>query len=155
MENGNFSIIELDQDIKLAGALSNLDKKCFSKDFYSKKQWLEVFKRKIKIFGCWNENGKNLICYCALFYEQHPDIATGYFLGNAVSPEYRNLGLGSRLIEIRLSISKELGLKVLFAQTRLTNSASAHILKKYGFEIESYNTGYYYDEDGLMWKLKV
>jgi ribosomal protein S18 acetylase RimI-like enzyme len=150
-----FNIIELEQDLKLAAALSKIDKKCFDKDYYSKKQWIEVFKRKLKIFGCWDNKGKDLICYCAISYEEHPDIAVGYFLSNAVLKEYQNLGLGSRLIETRLSSARELGLRVLFAQTRLTNSASAHILKKYGFEIESYDTGYYYDEDGLSWKLQL
>lgn len=57
-----------------------------------------------------------------------------------VKPEARGLGLGRRLVEMRIEAARELGLKSLFVDTLQNNLEMRSLYKKMGFkEVESYS----------------
>ncbi len=71
------------------------------------------------------------------------DIASEkHIINMAVHPDYRNKGIGKRLIETVLN-DKE----VLFLEVRASNLSAQSLYKKYGFSIVGIRKHYYSDND--------
>lgn len=67
----------------------------------------------------------------------------------AVDPEYRRLGLGSRLLEHLLANAQERGTARLFLEMRADNPAE-HFYRRYGFEQVGLRRNYYRGADGRL-----
>jgi ribosomal-protein-alanine N-acetyltransferase len=71
----------------------------------------------------------------------------------AVCPEYREQGLGSRLLHRFLSIARERGMRRATLEVRIGNAPAQNLYKKFGFRPMGVRKRYYDDgEDALiMW----
>ncbi|CAA6802642.1 MAG: Unknown protein [uncultured Sulfurovum sp.] len=52
-----------------------------------------------------------------------------------VLPEYRNMGIGNKLIQKRLSFAKDIGYKIVCMRTKKEGSMSISLYQKLGFKI--------------------
>ena len=78
-----------------------------------------------------------------------------YITNIAVHPEFRNAGVGSRLLESLLEICSGNDMEAVTLEVRKSNLAALHLYQKYGFAVEGSRRRYYADngEDALiMWK---
>jgi ribosomal-protein-alanine N-acetyltransferase len=91
------------------------------------------------------------------FVAEIPGQVVGYVIGYvsdklgeidsiAVTPTYRQLGIGKKLMEIILESFRERNIKKCSLEVRTTNDVAISFHKKYGFEIEKTIANYY--EDG-------
>jgi len=79
----------------------------------------------------------------------------GHITNIAVHPEYRQNGIGSRLVEKLVDIAKERGIVKMTLEVRKSNLAAQALYCKYGFKEMGLRKGYYADngEDAIiMWK---
>ncbi len=73
----------------------------------------------------------------------------------AIHPDYRNRGIGDRLIKEIIKIANENSLRKITLEVRSTNSQAIYLYEKNGFKTEGTRKGYYADtrDDALiMWK---
>ena len=79
----------------------------------------------------------------------------GHITNIAVHPEFRENGIGSRLLKKLIEISREKGIKKITLEVRKSNTAAKNLYYKYGFKEEGIRKSYYSDngEDAIiMWK---
>lgn len=88
------------------------------------------------------------ICYFAGGQGEIPSIA--------VLPDYRNLGIGQRLLEELLTIGDEKQTQEYFLEVRKSNLAAIALYQKVGFYVVGERKGFYCNpvEDGLVMKLE-
>jgi len=82
----------------------------------------------------------------------------GHITNIAVHPEYRKCGIGSRLLEEMINLSKEEEIIKLTLEVRKSNIAAQRLYGKYGFIVSGMRKAYYSDnnEDSLiMWKNEI
>jgi [ribosomal protein S18]-alanine N-acetyltransferase len=74
----------------------------------------------------------------------------------AVHPDYRKMGLGSRLLAQGLLAGKKAGVRVAFLEVRRGNLAAQAMYAKFGFVIVGVRAHYYKDnhEDALLMNLE-
>ena len=73
----------------------------------------------------------------------------------AVHPDYRNRGIGNKLVEEIINIARESGLKRITLEVRNSNNQAIYLYEKNGFKAEGFRKKYYADtgEDAIiMWK---
>lgn len=73
----------------------------------------------------------------------------------AIHPEYRDRGIGDKLIKMIIEMVRENGLKSITLEVRDSNQQAIYLYEKNGFTIEGVRKGYYFDtnDDALiMWK---
>jgi ribosomal-protein-alanine N-acetyltransferase len=72
----------------------------------------------------------------------------------AVKKEYRNMGIGTALMNRFMSISKIEGVMSLRLEVRTTNFRAIEFYKKFGFNIISYIPNYYTNGESayIMWR---
>jgi len=133
---------------KTAKTLAKLDKVCFLKDAWSKKDWLSYFSDTIEVYFM-SENNK-IIGYIVWDINRISGIA--YLASIAILSKYQGKGNAKKLLTYNIEDLTKMGITTLFAHTRMTNYPSQKLLKSFGFSINSYASGYYYDEDGIEWK---
>ncbi|MGI6085131.1 MAG: ribosomal protein S18-alanine N-acetyltransferase [Acetivibrionales bacterium] len=75
----------------------------------------------------------------------------------AIHNEYRRLGYGKALIAALLSKVKELGIKAVTLEVRVSNLAAIALYESFGFVSSGVRRGYYSDnnEDALIMWLKL
>lgn len=68
----------------------------------------------------------------------------------AVLPEYRNSGVGSRLVEVAIDISRRMDCEALTLEVRAANAPAKALYTKKGFAVVGVRRGFYSDppEDG-------
>lgn len=72
----------------------------------------------------------------------------------AVLPDYRNRGIGSRLLDFAIETGKSMGVNSFTLEVRSSNIGAVKLYEKHGFEADGIRRGYYQDngEDALiMW----
>ena len=76
----------------------------------------------------------------------------GHITNIAVHPEYRQVGIGSRLMERLIDIAKEEGISWMTLEVRKSNLVAQRLYKKYGFEECGLRKSYYADngEDAII-----
>jgi ribosomal-protein-alanine N-acetyltransferase len=80
----------------------------------------------------------------------------GHILNIAVDPDFRNQGLGKRLLEYALDHSRKLGAERVELEVRTGNDAAITLYQKYGFEIRELFSGYYSNgEDAFLMVKKL
>ncbi|HHV95125.1 MAG TPA: ribosomal protein S18-alanine N-acetyltransferase [Clostridiaceae bacterium] len=79
----------------------------------------------------------------------------GHITNIAVHPEFRKNGIGSKLLEKLIEISREKGIKKITLEVRKSNTAAKNLYYKYGFKDAGIRK-YYYTDNGedaiIMWK---
>ncbi|MCU5303774.1 ribosomal protein S18-alanine N-acetyltransferase [Bacillus toyonensis] len=91
-----------------------------------------------------------VIGYCGLWII----IDESHITNIAILPEYRGQKLGDALLKEVISVAKELGVKTMTLEVRVSNEVAKQLYKKYGFQNGGIRKRYYADnqEDGLvMW----
>ncbi len=79
----------------------------------------------------------------------------GHITNVAVHPDFRDRGLGSKLISEIIACSDVVGMKRYTLEVRVSNEAALHTYRKFGFSEAGLRTNYYEDdgEDAIiMWK---
>jgi [ribosomal protein S18]-alanine N-acetyltransferase len=82
----------------------------------------------------------------------------GHITNIAVHPEYRGTGLGDKILEDMICISKGKGIDSMTLEVRISNISAINLYKKHGFIEVAIRKGYYQDtnEDGIiMWKYNI
>ena len=143
---------------EIAEHLARIDKICFPIDAWTKKDWIELFDKQpttssIQVFLGYDDKCETPIA--AAVWQKIQFAQTGYFISNAVLPEYRGKGYGEALLITRITEAKKLHIKFLFAHTRISNGTSQKLLLYYGFKPNSIVSHYYLDEDAIEWKKEL
>ena len=68
---------------------------------------------------------------------------TGRIYSIAVAPQYRGHGIAMTLLDRALEYAKEAGLRAIFLEVRVENSAAISLYKKYGFSERAIKKDYY------------
>lgn len=79
----------------------------------------------------------------------------GHITNVAVHPEYRRIGIGSRLIEALIAAARNQNIESMTLEVRKSNIAAQTLYRKYGFIEKGIRRSYYSDnnEDAvIMWK---
>lgn len=79
----------------------------------------------------------------------------GHITNVAVHPEYRRIGIGSRLMEVLITAARNLNIESMTLEVRKSNIAAQALYRKYGFIEKGIRRSYYSDnnEDAvIMWK---
>lgn len=79
----------------------------------------------------------------------------GHITNIAVHPEFRGVGVGSRLLEYLIGMAKNEAISSMTLEVRKSNLTAQGLYNKYGFVVGGLRKGYYSDngEDALiMWK---
>ena len=79
----------------------------------------------------------------------------GHITNIAVHPNYRGIGVGSKLVESLIDNSTSWYINSLTLEVRATNEVAQNLYKKYGFKEEGIRKNYYADnkEDAIiMWR---
>lgn len=82
-------------------------------------------------------------------------IDEGHITNIAVHPDYRNLGVGDKILYEMISKCNEKKVVAMTLEVRVSNSVAQKLYSKYGFVEEGIRKNYYEDngEDALlMWK---
>ena len=83
--------------------------------------------------------GEKVLGYVGMMYI----LDEGYISNVAVSPEYRQLGLGDALIEHLMIIAERLKLSFVTLEVRESNSAAKGLYSKHGFTVVGRRKNYY------------
>lgn len=78
----------------------------------------------------------------------------GHITNIAVSEEFRNKGIGSKILSELIEVSKSKNTSSMTLEVRRNNESAKHLYKKYGFEEAGVRPKYYADnnEDAIiMW----
>ncbi len=83
-------------------------------------------------------------------------IDEGHVLDIAVHPEYRRLGLASKLVSIGIERLREEGCRFVFLEVRSSNEPATKMYSKFGFEVIGTRKNYYTSpvEDAVIMMLK-
>ena len=73
----------------------------------------------------------------------------------AVHPEYRNGGIGRKILEYLLKTAKDEGIKTLFLEVRAENPYAQKLYASCGFRAVGRRKKYYGDEDALIMEKKL
>lgn len=82
-------------------------------------------------------------------------IDEGHITNIAVHPDYRNLGVGNRLLDTLIKACKERNIFSLTLEVRKSNIKAQRLYEKHGFIVEGVRKKYYSDNDEdalIMWK---
>jgi ribosomal protein S18 acetylase RimI-like enzyme len=131
-----------------AKILAKIDKACFKKDAWTKKEWLSYFSANLEVFFMYED--EKLIG--ASVWELNNSLSTAYLVSIEIYPKFQKMGHGAKLLNHRIEEFNLIGKTVLFAHSRKKNGASHKLLESAGFFINSYVPDYYFDEDGIEWK---
>ena len=72
---------------------------------------------------------------CVGWCDAMPKTESVGYLGTGLLPEYREQGIGKRLIEEIISLSKEYGYHSIELDVRSSNSRAIHVYKQMGFAV--------------------
>ena len=110
--------------------------------FLKKTQRRAFLKRPEAAWGLFNEKGA-LIGYLFIYFYKYT--ARLYSIG--IAPEYQGQGLGKKLMEFYISLSKERGYKFLSLEVNTDNLRAINLYKSFGFEVTQTLKDYY--EEGV------
>ncbi len=127
-----------------------LEKICFYTP-WSKVDFIrEIKENKLALYFVAKDNNK-IVGYSGMWHI----IDEGHITNVAVMPEYRNCGIGSKLVEILINTAIERKIIALTLEVRINNFSAQKLYTKFGFKPEGIRKNYYSDtrEDAIiMWK---
>lgn len=70
----------------------------------------------------------------------------------AVHPNYRNLGIGYKLLDSLINLCNDLDCTLINLEVRASNNSAQNLYKKSGFNVDGLRKGYYEDnkEDAIL-----
>lgn len=155
MESSSLSYLEYTEYMPgLASILASIDNSCFGVDKYSTKLWASILRtyRNYYLLLVLDKESNSYVAASLVVYE--PGLVA-YFYTNAVLPEYRNKGIGTTLIQRRLDLISS-KVELVQTHTRVLNTQSISLLRKFKFKLNSYIPDFYGNlEDGLLWELRL
>lgn len=129
-----FNIVPIDyRHIK---EIAKLEKVCFSCP-WSEENLVSAYKNGTKFFVC--EKDQQVLGYVGL----SAIIDEGYITNVAVFPEYRNMGVGSALINYLFDFAKENSLAFISLEVRPSNQNAISLYEKFGFKTEGRRKNFY------------
>lgn len=129
-------------------AVMKLERLCFAYHWQEKQFRLALEKGAFMIYGI--EIDKKLVAYLAFsLIKDEMEI-----LNLAVDPEYRRLGLATRLLSVVVRECLAKGMKYAFLDVKKSNRAARDLYVKFGFKQIGIRKNYYPDtkEDALLFK---
>lgn len=133
-------------NIQDANALAVVDSQCFGGgEAYSTKSFEEELSEKSKHYIVAKFAGL-VIGYVGL--QTLGDELN--LLKIAVLPQYRNLGVGFKLMSLSFDYKKENNLKNYFLEVRESNQNAIKLYKKFGFKLQSKRDRYYSDDETAL-----
>ncbi|MEW6408615.1 MAG: ribosomal protein S18-alanine N-acetyltransferase [Nitrospirota bacterium] len=90
------------------------------------------------------------VCFWILFDEAH-------LMNLAVHPDFRNMGIGRKLIQFAIDIARQRDVSRIILEVRGSNAIAKHLYEKFGFKTVSIRKKYYETpiEDALLMELKL
>lgn len=116
--------------------IAKLEKVCFSTP-WSEESLKSAFETGTRFFVC--EKSGHVFGYVGL----SAILDEGYITNIAVFPEYRNMGVGSALLEYLFSFAKENGLSFISLEVRVSNEKAISLYEKFGFKVEGRRKNFY------------
>ena len=110
----------------------------------------DIFENAISIYVVALADGK-VVGYAGMWHV----VTEAHITNLAVSPDYRQQGIASLLVESLIKIAEEKEMIGLTLECRISNTKAQLLYKKYGFQHEGLRKSYYSDtgEDAIiMWK---
>ena len=89
-------------------------------------------------------------CFWVIFNEVH-------IMNLAVHPDWKRKGIGSKLVEETLSISRDHGVKKIHLEVRQSNDQARRLYEKFGFQVIAVRPNYYTHprEDAVLMALDL
>lgn len=136
--------------------LLSIENRCFSSDRINRRQMRYLLNRAKALQLVAENSSCGVVGYGLVFTPQlnpqQPRPARLYSL--AVSPEYRGLGLGCRLLSELLQPLPQIGYRACTLEVRESDKKTQHLYKSFGFTPVKQLPTYYADgEDGLRMRL--
>ncbi|NLY71684.1 MAG: ribosomal protein S18-alanine N-acetyltransferase [Clostridiales bacterium] len=132
-------------------ALATLDKLCFTLPWDRSSFEFEIKENLKAIYLVADYNGK-IIGYAGIWVI----LDEGHITNIAVHPDFRNRGLGTRLLSELIELSERRGAKRHTLEVSVANHSAISLYNKFGFETAGKREKYYEDtnEDALiLWRL--
>ncbi|MEG0292305.1 MAG: ribosomal protein S18-alanine N-acetyltransferase [Anaerovoracaceae bacterium] len=144
---GNLVIREAEyKDVEILG---ELDVKCFDDPWSVESFKREIEENSIAFYIVCEFDGK-VVGYAGVWFI----LDEGHITNVAVDPQYRNKGLGAKVVGTLIDFSRQEGIKSFTLEVRKSNIAAQNLYKKFGFKEEGVRPKYYENngEDALiMW----
>lgn len=130
-----------------------IEKLCFSVPWSKESFLIEITKNKCAYYIVAELDGK-VVGYGGFW----AIIDEGHITNIAVHPDYREMGIGSSIIEGLISKAKEKAITSMTLEVRMTNYIAQSLYEKFGFVPMGKRKNYYLDnnEDAIiMWKYNM
>lgn len=130
--------------------VAELEKLCFYTAWTKEDFIKEINQNKLAIYFVAVDN-QNILGYCGMWHI----VDEGHITNIAVSPDYRNLGIGSKLVQTLINVAVEKDIIGLTLEVRIGNLSAQKLYTKFGFKPAGIRKKYYSDtgEDAIiMWK---
>lgn len=118
-------------------AVERLEKLCFSSP-WSKNEIRATFLREDSIY-CVAEKEGAVIAYAAFFFV----LDEANIINIAVDPEFRNQGVGKKLMEFTLIQAAKQGVEKIILEVRQSNNAAIALYQGFGFKAEGLRKNFY------------
>lgn len=119
--------------------IAQVEKRCF-REGWSEKSFYDEMSNSLAYYLV-AKDGDSCVGYAGFWNVS----GEGGITNVAVIPEYRQKGVGSKLIEGLIERGRELRLDLLTLEVRKSNTVAQHLYKKFGFEILGERKRYYND----------
>lgn len=126
-------------------SVTAIDHACFAVP-WSRASFVDEMNNKLALYFVAKYEGKD-VGYCGFWNVS----GEGDIMNIAVLPEYRRLGIASRMIEEMARCAITLGISVLTLEVRESNYAAQGLYEKYGFKKLGVRKRYYSDNREDAW----
>ncbi len=140
----NMTLLHLDQ-------VHEIEKDSFSVPWSKSELENEITNNKLAIYIVALNSGGEVLGYAGMWHV----INEGHITNVAVKNEYRQMGVGKKLLTALFDIAIEKEMIGITLEVRMSNSKAQKLYTKFGFKVEGFRKNYYSDtnEDAIiMWK---
>ncbi len=121
---------------------------------WSKESFIEEIKRNKFAVYFSAKAGESVVGYAGMWVV----CKEGHITNVAVHPEFRRIGVGSRLMEALITAARNLNIGSMTLEVRKSNITAQALYRKYGFIEKGIRRSYYSDNDEdavIMWKYNI
>lgn len=135
--------------IKHLNELSDIEKKCFGKEAFTKRQIAQLLGTYNSIGLIARENGRS-IGYVIGSVDVANGLLVGHILTLDVLPTYRHQGMGLRLLQEIEGIFRDKNARTCYLEVREDNAEALRLYERSGYKRRARLENYYGDAHGLM-----